>query len=109
MSTFQNVPEMIKRELSSSTLAQDVHRIVPMKSRPEATIKTLKKDIISTNKASISLGLDTESYKPMDNGRFRRRIQEGVVDVWWLFDDGGLELLLAHLLTKHPSYLQVNK
>lgn len=30
--------------------------------------------------------------------------QEGVVDVWWIVHDGGLLLLLAHLLQQHKIW-----
>jgi hypothetical protein len=32
----------------------------------------------------------------------------GIVDVWWLHDDGGLTLLLSHLLREHNTYLPVS-
>ncbi|VBB33264.1 unnamed protein product, partial [Acanthocheilonema viteae] len=31
--------------------------------------------------------------------RFHRKIKGAVIDVWWLYDDGGLTLLIPHLLT----------
>uniref|UniRef100_A0A914CU74 Solute carrier family 12 member 2 n=1 Tax=Acrobeloides nanus TaxID=290746 RepID=A0A914CU74_9BILA len=40
------------------------------------------------------------------NMKFRNRIKDGVVDVWWLYDDGGLTWLLAYLLTTHPSFVE---
>lgn len=39
--------------------------------------------------------------------RFQRRIKHGTIDVWWLYDDGGLTLLLPYLLTQEKSYLEV--
>ncbi|KAI6170751.1 Solute carrier family 12 member 1 [Aphelenchoides bicaudatus] len=103
-----HVPEL-KRGLSSSTLNEDGHPRMPVRNRPEATFNQLRNARGSNEgpkKLSILGAGDYDNYKAFDNGRFRRRIQDGVVDVWWLFDDGGLELLLAHLLTKHHSYLQ---
>jgi hypothetical protein len=91
---------------SSVSLHDDLYRITHAKIRPEATTKELRV-IKPQDMKKFSVLSDYESYKPMDNSRYRRKIQDGVVDVWWLFDDGGLELLLAHLLTKHHSYLQV--
>ncbi|VDP54889.1 unnamed protein product [Heligmosomoides polygyrus] len=38
--------------------------------------------------------------------RFQRKIKKGVIDVWWLYDDGGLTLLIPHLLTVPKSYLE---
>uniref|UniRef100_A0A183C0Y5 SLC12 domain-containing protein n=1 Tax=Globodera pallida TaxID=36090 RepID=A0A183C0Y5_GLOPA len=39
------------------------------------------------------------------SAKFRTQIKGGFVDVWWLHDDGGLALLLSHLLKEHNTYL----
>uniref|UniRef100_A0A915J9Q4 SLC12A transporter C-terminal domain-containing protein n=1 Tax=Romanomermis culicivorax TaxID=13658 RepID=A0A915J9Q4_ROMCU len=41
--------------------------------------------------------------------QFRHKIKEPVIDVYWLFDDGGLTLLLPHILTQSKSYLEGGK
>ncbi|KTF80697.1 hypothetical protein cypCar_00034540 [Cyprinus carpio] len=33
------------------------------------------------------------------SGQFKKKQGKGTTDVWWLFDDGGLTLLLPHILT----------
>ncbi|KAI6237628.1 Amino acid permease-associated region domain containing protein [Aphelenchoides besseyi] len=38
--------------------------------------------------------------------RFQRKIKKGVIDVYWLYDDGGLTLLVPYLLTQQRSYLE---
>jgi len=38
---------------------------------------------------------------------FNRKYKEARIDVWWLFDDGGLTLLIPHLLRLPKSYLEV--
>lgn len=38
--------------------------------------------------------------------QFQTRVKKATVDVWWLYDDGGLSLLLPHLLTLQNSFLQ---
>lgn len=38
--------------------------------------------------------------------RFQRKIKKGVIDVWWLYDDGGLSLLIPYLLCQPKSYLE---
>lgn len=43
------------------------------------------------------------------NSKFRTSIRNGIVDVWWLFEDGGLTLLLSYLLTTQNTYLPVIK
>uniref|UniRef100_A0A0M3ITD4 SLC12 domain-containing protein n=1 Tax=Ascaris lumbricoides TaxID=6252 RepID=A0A0M3ITD4_ASCLU len=40
--------------------------------------------------------------------RFQRKLKGATIDVWWLYDDGGLTLLVPHLLTVPKSYLEVN-
>ncbi|KAH7697158.1 CRE-NKCC-1 protein, partial [Aphelenchoides avenae] len=41
-----------------------------------------------------------------DMNRFHERVEKGFIDVWWLYDDGGLTLLVAYLLTQPRSYLE---
>ena len=38
--------------------------------------------------------------------KFHRRVKRGRIDVWWLYDDGGLTLLIPHLLRLPKSYLE---
>uniref|UniRef100_A0A7E4VQV4 AA_permease domain-containing protein n=1 Tax=Panagrellus redivivus TaxID=6233 RepID=A0A7E4VQV4_PANRE len=38
--------------------------------------------------------------------RFQRKIKRATIDVWWLYDDGGLTLLIPYLLTMPKSYLE---
>ncbi|CAD5223563.1 unnamed protein product [Bursaphelenchus okinawaensis] len=38
--------------------------------------------------------------------RFREKVKKAVIDVWWLYDDGGLALLIPYLLTQPKSYLE---
>ncbi|CDW52957.1 solute carrier family 12 [Trichuris trichiura] len=41
-----------------------------------------------------------------DINRFQTRLKHAVIDVYWLFDDGGLGLLIPHLLTLPQSFLR---
>ena len=36
--------------------------------------------------------------------RFRLKQKSGTIDVWWLYDDGGLSMLLPHILTTRSSW-----
>uniref|UniRef100_A0A913HXZ6 Amino acid permease/ SLC12A domain-containing protein n=1 Tax=Strongyloides stercoralis TaxID=6248 RepID=A0A913HXZ6_STRER len=38
--------------------------------------------------------------------RFKTKVKQATIDVWWLFDDGGLTLFLPYLLTIPKSYLE---
>uniref|UniRef100_A0A914YTL2 Solute carrier family 12 member 2 n=1 Tax=Panagrolaimus superbus TaxID=310955 RepID=A0A914YTL2_9BILA len=40
---------------------------------------------------------------------FRLKIEKGVIDIWWLYDDGGLSVLIPYLLTQSKSYLEGSK
>uniref|UniRef100_A0A0M3HG42 SLC12 domain-containing protein n=1 Tax=Ascaris lumbricoides TaxID=6252 RepID=A0A0M3HG42_ASCLU len=41
--------------------------------------------------------------------RFQRKLKGATIDVWWLYDDGGLTLLVPHLLTVPKSYLETEE
>uniref|UniRef100_A0A6Q2Y8P4 Solute carrier family 12 member 1 n=1 Tax=Esox lucius TaxID=8010 RepID=A0A6Q2Y8P4_ESOLU len=38
------------------------------------------------------------------NTQFQRKQGQGTIDVWWLFDDGGLTLLLPYILTTRKKF-----
>lgn len=36
--------------------------------------------------------------------RFRLKQKKSTIDVWWLYDDGGLSMLLPHILTTRSNW-----
>ncbi|KAF7698709.1 solute carrier family 12 member 1 [Silurus meridionalis] len=38
------------------------------------------------------------------SSQFKRKQEKGTIDVWWLFDDGGLTLLLPYILTTRKKW-----
>merc|ERR1712198_352721 len=36
--------------------------------------------------------------------QFRQKKRTGTIDVWWLYDDGGLTLLLPHIITTRKQF-----
>lgn len=36
--------------------------------------------------------------------RFSNKQNRGTIDVWWLYDDGGLSMLLPHILTTRSQW-----
>ena len=40
--------------------------------------------------------------------KFQLKVKRGTIDIWWLYDDGGLSLLVPYLLTQGKSYLEVS-
>jgi solute carrier family 12 (sodium/potassium/chloride transporter), member 2 len=35
---------------------------------------------------------------------FREKRPKGTIDVWWLFDDGGLTILLPYIISMRPQW-----
>ncbi|XP_056308463.1 solute carrier family 12 member 1-like, partial [Danio aesculapii] len=69
--------------------------------------KTSKKELTS----KVSLGVPQASDLAKLNqrlveasGQFKQQQGKGSIDVWWLFDDGGLTLLLPHILTTRKKW-----
>jgi hypothetical protein len=81
------------------------------------TLYFRQNDNISPNLTSSTSTINME----LSTKLFQRKINNGRVDVWWLYDDGGLieyivfilylfpglTLLIPHLLTVPKSYLEV--
>lgn len=59
-----------------------------------------KNRCIRTNEADIS---DDVLYRMQI---FRRKQKIGTVDVWWLYDDGGLTLLLPYILLQRSKFAE---
>ena len=36
--------------------------------------------------------------------RFKSNQAKGTIDVWWLYDDGGLTLLLPHIISRRSNW-----
>ncbi|MFH4981879.1 hypothetical protein AB6A40_008588 [Gnathostoma spinigerum] len=52
--------------------------------------------------------LPTEKQRKLafQMNKFMSKVKNGRIDVWWLYDDGGLTLLIPHLLRLEKSYLE---
>ncbi|XP_062614460.1 solute carrier family 12 member 3-like [Saccostrea cucullata] len=64
---------------------------------PDAPNGNMKED-----RPKLSTLLSTESTAPLTS-RFQE-VQHGSIDVWWLFDDGGLTLLIPYILSKRKVW-----
>lgn len=57
------------------------------------------------DKASPSTPLNVADQKLLEaSQQFQKKQGKGTVDVWWLFDDGGLTLLIPYLLTNKKKW-----
>uniref|UniRef100_A0A7N8X6H2 Solute carrier family 12 member 3 n=1 Tax=Mastacembelus armatus TaxID=205130 RepID=A0A7N8X6H2_9TELE len=66
---------------------------------------------ISAGKPGAKTGPDTKSPLSLTDQRllessqqFKKKQGKGTIDVWWLFDDGGLTLLIPYLLTNRSKW-----
>ncbi|XP_058268624.1 solute carrier family 12 member 2 isoform X3 [Hemibagrus wyckioides] len=60
---------------------------------------------VQKDKASPTAPLNVDDQKLLEaSQQFQKKQGKGTVDVWWLFDDGGLTLLIPYLLTNKKKW-----
>uniref|UniRef100_A0AC35FLN0 Uncharacterized protein n=1 Tax=Panagrolaimus sp. PS1159 TaxID=55785 RepID=A0AC35FLN0_9BILA len=109
-----------RSEWSSKT--EKKQSIVSMDPSPESVVVVERNNTVneSESDSDISLsGLDmirlAKHFNPDQIqiltaiNRFQFKVSKGTIDVWWLYDDGGLSLLIPYLLTQRKSYLESAK
>uniref|UniRef100_A0A673GMI3 Solute carrier family 12 member 1 n=1 Tax=Sinocyclocheilus rhinocerous TaxID=307959 RepID=A0A673GMI3_9TELE len=64
--------------------------------------KNSKKELTSKGTAARSLSLSERLVEA--SSQFKKKRGKGTIDDWWLFDDGGLTLLLPHILTTRKKW-----
>ncbi|KAK0399396.1 hypothetical protein QR680_003025 [Steinernema hermaphroditum] len=125
-SLFLKLPDLMLSD-TKSPLNDDYSRgVAPRIVRPNAATNPRKVNelkhtrsegmlpihhLYSRHNSEASIGKTKKSdFKKMKKSppqsQFRTKIKSGVIDVWWLFDDGGLTLLIPYLLSMPSSYLQ---
>ncbi|XP_066147289.1 bumetanide-sensitive sodium-(potassium)-chloride cotransporter isoform X2 [Euwallacea fornicatus] len=64
-----------------------------------------KKAKASAVKIDLVLGMSNEELLHVEEmNRFRRKQGKGFIDVWWLYDDGGLTMLLPYIVSTRNSW-----
>ncbi|KAG8198108.1 hypothetical protein JTE90_020931 [Oedothorax gibbosus] len=58
----------------------------------------------STNQVVKGLSKEIPKDALTSVNQFQRKQKKGTIDVWWLYDDGGLTLLIPYLLTTHSQW-----
>uniref|UniRef100_A0A1I7ZM91 Solute carrier family 12 member 3 n=1 Tax=Steinernema glaseri TaxID=37863 RepID=A0A1I7ZM91_9BILA len=122
-SLFLKLPDLMLSD-SKSPLNDDYSRgVAPRIMRPNAATNPRKMNelkhtrsegmiphLYPRHNSEASIGKMKKSdfkklKKSAPQSLFRTKVKNGVIDVWWLFDDGGLTLLIPYLLSMPSSYL----
>nr|XP_032800807.1 solute carrier family 12 member 1-like isoform X2 [Petromyzon marinus] len=65
----------------------------------------LRRPLLKPASPRVVPSLNAADQKLLDgSSQFQRRQGKGTVDVWWLFDDGGLTLLIPYILTTKKKW-----
>uniref|UniRef100_A0A0N5ANZ6 Solute carrier family 12 member 9 n=1 Tax=Syphacia muris TaxID=451379 RepID=A0A0N5ANZ6_9BILA len=112
------LPDLMLSDTKSS-LSDDLNRGAPIRAHRPTTPIALSiahlrasrsaENLRHSSSISSALSLRKEfGSKGLTQRRtkFGIKVKDGIIDVWWLFDDGGLTLLIPYLLADHASYLQ---
>uniref|UniRef100_A0A4W5NJY4 Solute carrier family 12 member 2 n=1 Tax=Hucho hucho TaxID=62062 RepID=A0A4W5NJY4_9TELE len=80
--------------------------MILLPTHPHTHAKTLPWQTTNLISMSVALGtLNVADQRLLDASQlFKRKQGKGTVDVWWLFDDGGLTLLIPYLLTNKKKW-----
>ncbi|XP_026288084.1 bumetanide-sensitive sodium-(potassium)-chloride cotransporter isoform X1 [Frankliniella occidentalis] len=98
-------PNLNKSRVSDSPNADDTDQ----NTTPEHDDRSKKERKKQESRADLYKGAgqgDTDLPKDVLNSitRFQRKQKKGTIDVWWLYDDGGLTLLLPHIITTRGNW-----
>ncbi|XP_006797507.1 solute carrier family 12 member 2-like [Neolamprologus brichardi] len=67
--------------------------------------KATTQPLLKKDKKSPTLPLNVSDQRLLEaSQQFQKKQGKGTVDVWWLFDDGGLTLLIPYLLTNKKRW-----
>lgn len=88
-----------------SSKATSVHNSPAVQKDDEDDGKAPTQPLLKKDKKSPSQPLNVADQKLLEaSQQFQRKQGKGTVDVWWLFDDGGLTLLIPYLLTNKKRW-----
>nr|XP_020450787.1 solute carrier family 12 member 2-like [Monopterus albus] len=96
LSSHEKPPVGGKEAVMSVSLAQD-----PDSCLSKTTSNQSSPLILRESKSPLSL---TDQRLLASSQQFKKKQGKGTIDVWWLFDDGGLTLLIPYLLTNRSKW-----
>ncbi|CAH2087504.1 unnamed protein product [Euphydryas editha] len=60
----------------------------------------IHRQVVYKSASGIELSVEQLSYMTI----FRRKQEAGTIDVWWLYDDGGLTMLLPYIISQRSAW-----
>ena len=69
---------------------------------PEGGVKRTRKVSTAVYRGAEGNPLDNKTVDKII--QFRQKKRTGTIDVWWLYDDGGLTLLLPHIIKTRKQF-----
>ncbi|CAJ1070990.1 solute carrier family 12 member 2 [Xyrichtys novacula] len=112
VSHIQGQDELLSSQEKSSGMKDVIVSIDTSKdsdadsSKPSSKATSLQNSpAIQKDKKSPTVPLNVSDQRLLEaSQQFQRKQGKGTVDVWWLFDDGGLTLLIPYLLTNKKRW-----
>uniref|UniRef100_A0A3B4YXC9 Solute carrier family 12 member 2 n=1 Tax=Seriola lalandi dorsalis TaxID=1841481 RepID=A0A3B4YXC9_SERLL len=102
VSHIQGQDDLLSSQEKSSVM-KDV--IVSIDTSKDSDADSSKPSSKATNKRSPTVPLNVSDQRLLEaSQQFQKKQGKGTVDVWWLFDDGGLTLLIPYLLTNKKRW-----
>ncbi|KAL6097286.1 slc12a2 [Pungitius sinensis] len=88
-----------------SSKATSIQNSPAMQKDEEEDGKATTQPLLKKDKKSPSVPLNVSDQRLLEaSQQFLKKQGKGTVDVWWLFDDGGLTLLIPYLLTNKKRW-----
>ncbi|KAL2100220.1 hypothetical protein ACEWY4_004614 [Coilia grayii] len=89
----------------SSKPSSQSHQSPEQPSHDDEDGKAPTQPLLRKDKKSPTVPLNMADQKLLEaSQQFQKKQGKGTVDVWWLFDDGGLTLLIPYLLTNKKKW-----
>ncbi|XP_047426341.1 solute carrier family 12 member 2 isoform X2 [Mugil cephalus] len=112
VSHIQGQDELLSSQEKSSGMKDVIVSIDTSKdsdadsSKPSSKATSLQNSpAIQKDNKSPTVPLNVSDQRLLEAGQqFKKKQGKGTVDVWWLFDDGGLTLLIPYLLTNKKRW-----
>uniref|UniRef100_A0A8B9RCN7 Solute carrier family 12 member 2-like n=1 Tax=Astyanax mexicanus TaxID=7994 RepID=A0A8B9RCN7_ASTMX len=102
MSSYEKAPGM-KELLVAISIGKDMDSDSSKPSSKTTSCQSSPLIIRDTKGPSVQLSIADEKLLAASQ-QFKKKQCKGTIDVWWLFDDGGLTLLIPYLLTNKKKW-----